>query len=94
VAVPNTGGWGTFADVSATLSGVPTGTTTLYLTFAGAGSGLFDVDDFTLVTAPGGGTGGFRSGTCLDAIRHGTTKSTSPASWTCTEGADQKSARS
>jgi hypothetical protein len=49
VAVPNTGGWDTFADVQTTLTGVPTGTANLYLTYTGTGTGLFDVDDFTLV---------------------------------------------
>lgn len=48
VAVPNTGGWDTFADVRTSLSGAPAGTRDLYLTFAGSGGGLFDVDDFTL----------------------------------------------
>ena len=50
VAVPNTGGWNTFRDVQTTLTGVPTGRQRLYLTFTGSGSGLFDVDDFTLTS--------------------------------------------
>ncbi|GAB2845846.1 ThuA domain-containing protein [Lentzea nigeriaca] len=49
VAVPNTGGWNKFADVETSLTGVPSGPRTLYLTFAGSGSGLFDVDDFTFL---------------------------------------------
>ncbi|CCK26909.1 hypothetical protein BN159_2530 [Streptomyces davaonensis JCM 4913] len=51
VAVPNTGGWSTFREVSTTLSNVPAGTSDVYLTFAGSGSGLFDVDDFTFTKA-------------------------------------------
>lgn len=49
VAVPNTGNWDTYADLQTTLTGVPTGTANLYLTYTGTGTGLFDVDDFTLV---------------------------------------------
>ncbi|MFW6691181.1 PQQ-dependent sugar dehydrogenase [Streptomyces sp. MAR4 CNX-425] len=49
--VPVTGGWETFQDVTADLSGAPDGTTGLYLVFAGSGTGaLYDVDDFTLTT--------------------------------------------
>ncbi|MDQ0765213.1 glucose/arabinose dehydrogenase [Streptomyces canus] len=50
-AVPVTGGWETFQDVTANLSRAPRGTTTLYLVFKGSGTGaLFDVDDFTFTT--------------------------------------------
>ncbi|GAA1023349.1 hypothetical protein Aple_084290 [Acrocarpospora pleiomorpha] len=49
VAVPNTGGWTTFANVTTTLTGVPVGSANLFLTFTGTGTGLFDVDDYTLV---------------------------------------------
>ncbi|MEU0213448.1 PQQ-dependent sugar dehydrogenase [Streptomyces canus] len=50
--VPVTGGWETFQDVTANLSRVPRGTTTLYLVFKGSGTGaLFDVDDFTFTTS-------------------------------------------
>ena len=46
VTVPNTGGYGTYTDVSTTLSG---GSGALYLVFTGTGTGgLFDVDDFAL----------------------------------------------
>ncbi|MET8082287.1 PQQ-dependent sugar dehydrogenase [Streptomyces sp. NPDC005303] len=51
-AVPVTGGWETFQDVTADLSRAPRGSTTLYLVFKGSGTGaLFDVDDFTFTTA-------------------------------------------
>ncbi|MFE5891183.1 carbohydrate-binding protein [Streptomyces sp. NPDC056462] len=48
--VPVTGGWDTFTDVTANLSGAPAGTTELFLVFRGpTGQGnLFDVDAFTL----------------------------------------------
>nr|WP_206314588.1 PQQ-dependent sugar dehydrogenase [Streptomyces coryli] len=50
-AVPVTGGWETFQDVSADLSNAPAGPTTLYLVFKGSGDGaLYDVDDFTFTT--------------------------------------------
>ncbi|MGW2171570.1 carbohydrate-binding protein [Streptomyces sp. NPDC001705] len=51
-AVPVTGGWETFTDVSAPLSQVPPDSTELYLVFRGpTGQGnLFDVDAFTFTT--------------------------------------------
>ncbi|MEU4836510.1 PQQ-dependent sugar dehydrogenase, partial [Streptosporangium sp. NPDC023615] len=54
VNVTSTGSWETFADVSANLSGAPSGVTTLYLVFRGAtGQGyLFDLDAFTFGTGP------------------------------------------
>ncbi|NBE84657.1 ThuA domain-containing protein [Micromonospora rubida] len=74
VAVPNTGSWTTYADVSAPLTGVPAGSQNLYLTFAGTGTGLFDVDDVTLIrsSTPTNGTGPIRGlgGKCLD-VRNG-----------------------
>ncbi|MGW6054356.1 carbohydrate-binding protein [Streptomyces sp. NPDC055189] len=53
VAVPITGGWENYQDVTANLSGAPSGTTDLVLVFNGpSGQGnLFDVDAFTLATA-------------------------------------------
>jgi hypothetical protein len=54
------------------LTGVPTGTQTLYLTFTGT---TFDVDDFTLVRGGGGtGTGPIAglAGKCLDVDGGGT----------------------
>ncbi|MGV9319187.1 PQQ-dependent sugar dehydrogenase [Streptomyces sp. NPDC003660] len=48
--VPVTGGWETFQDVSADLTGAPRGTTTLFLVFKGGTGALFDVDDFTFTT--------------------------------------------
>ena len=69
VAVPNTGSWTTFADVSTPLSGVPSGTANVYLTFTGTGTGLFDVDDFTWSrSTAAAGTGPIKglAGKCLD----------------------------
>ncbi|MFC4022105.1 ThuA domain-containing protein [Micromonospora sp. GCM10011542] len=87
VAVPNTGSWTTYADVTTTLSGVPSGTQNLYLTFTGSGTGLFDVDDFTLVKG-GGGTGGVGpvkglGGKCLDVRASGTADGTQIQIYTC-----------
>ncbi|GIF72588.1 family 20 glycosylhydrolase [Asanoa siamensis] len=51
VAVPNTGGYGSYADVTTSLTA---GSGALFLVFTGAGGGLFDVDSFALTggTAP------------------------------------------
>jgi len=56
VAVAPTGGWDTFANVSAGVSSIPAGTTSLFLVFKGVtGQGnLFDVDAFTLNPAGAG----------------------------------------
>ncbi|GAA3846636.1 hypothetical protein GCM10022226_82820 [Sphaerisporangium flaviroseum] len=52
VAVPSTGSWDTFRDVTTTLSGSASGA--LFLVFTGGSGSLFDVDTFTLTktTAP------------------------------------------
>ncbi|MGY0003812.1 lectin [Micromonospora sp. I033] len=92
VAVPNTGSWTTFADVNTTLAGVPSGSQTVYLTFAGTGSGLFDVDDFTLVRGGGGGgTGPIRglAGKCLDVRGGATADGTQVQLYTCNGGTAQ-----
>ena len=49
-AVPATGGWESFQDVSANLTNRPAGTTTLHLVFKGGSGSLFDIDDFTFTT--------------------------------------------
>lgn len=82
VAVPNTGSWTTFANVTTTLSNVPSGAQNLYLTFTGSGTGLFDVDDFTLVKGAVARPGSARS-------------RVSPASaWTCAAAAPPMAPRS
>ncbi|GHJ44067.1 hypothetical protein Cs7R123_14090 [Catellatospora sp. TT07R-123] len=85
VAVPNTGSWSTYADVSAPLTGVPTGNQTLFLTFTGTGTGLFDVDDFTLVKTGTPGTGPVKglAGKCLDVRGSGTADGTQIQLYTC-----------
>ncbi|MFC6082693.1 carbohydrate-binding protein [Sphaerisporangium aureirubrum] len=54
--VPVTGGWDTFADVTANLTAMPSGTSALYFVFRGVtGQGnLFDLDAFTVDAASGG----------------------------------------
>ncbi|WP_433312897.1 ThuA domain-containing protein [Micromonospora chersina] len=93
VAVPNTGSWTTFADVSTALTGVPSGSRTVWLTFTGSGSGLFDVDDFTLVrgSGGGGGTGPVRglAGKCLDVRSGATADGTQIQLYTCNGSAAQ-----
>jgi type 1 glutamine amidotransferase len=86
IAVPNTGSWSTFANVSGALTGVPSGTHNLYLTFTGTGTGLFDLDDFTLVKgAPPTGTGPIvgLAGKCLDVNGSGTADGTKIQLYTC-----------
>ncbi|PZG13944.1 glycosyl hydrolase [Micromonospora craterilacus] len=93
VAVPNTGSWTTFADVTTNLSNVPSGLRNVYLTFTGSGSGLFDVDDFTLVRGTGGGgsTGPITglAGKCLDVRGGATADGTQIQIYTCNGGAAQ-----
>ncbi|NUT95110.1 MAG: carbohydrate-binding protein, partial [Saccharothrix sp.] len=81
VAVPVTGGWESFTTVSGSLSGAPSGTTALYLTFSGGAGALFDVDSFTLngPTGPIVGT----SGKCVDVSGAGTADGTKIQLWTC-----------
>ncbi|GLZ60291.1 MULTISPECIES: ThuA domain-containing protein [Micromonospora] len=93
VAVPNTGSWTTFANVTTALSNVPSGTQNLYLTFTGNGTGLFDVDDFTLVKGSGGSTGvgpikGL-AGKCLDVRNGATADGTQIQIYTCNSSAAQ-----
>jgi type 1 glutamine amidotransferase len=81
VTVPNTGGWETYQDVTTPLTGVPSGTQTLYLTFTG---GNFDVDDFTLVRGSSG-TGPIvgLAAKCLDVDGGGTANGTQIQIWDC-----------
>ena len=93
VAVPVTGGWETFTDVSATLANVPTGSVTLYLTFAGSGTGyLFDLDAFTFGTSTGARTGRITSvgGKCVDVNGASSADGTKIQLWTCTSGTNQQ----
>ncbi|WP_433535198.1 ThuA domain-containing protein [Micromonospora sp. CA-249363] len=87
VTVPNTGSWDTYANVTTALSNVPSGTQNLYLTFNGSGTGLFDVDDFTLVRGTGGtnGVGPVKglAGKCLDVRNGATADGTQIQIYTC-----------
>ncbi|MFI7488621.1 PQQ-dependent sugar dehydrogenase [Micromonospora echinaurantiaca] len=91
--VPVTGAWDAFTTVSGTVAGAPAGTTTLYLTFAGSGTGaLYDVDAFTLNTGTtSGGTGPIRglAGKCLDVRNAGTADGTQIQLYTCNGTAAQ-----
>ncbi|WP_436535599.1 PQQ-dependent sugar dehydrogenase [Actinoplanes sp. HUAS TT8] len=87
--VPVTGAWNVFTDVSTTITSPPAGTTTLYLTFSGGGTGaLFDVDTFTFTT---GGTGPVRgfANKCLDVNGGGSADGTKIQLWTCNGSAAQ-----
>ncbi|MEU1124748.1 PQQ-dependent sugar dehydrogenase [Streptomyces sp. NPDC005899] len=91
-AVPVTGGWETFRDVSANLTGRPATTTTLYLVFKGGSGSLFDVDDFTLTTtatpARSGRIAGF-GGKCVDVANGADADGTQIQLWTCNQSAAQ-----
>ncbi|WP_309111188.1 carbohydrate-binding protein [Saccharothrix sp.] len=80
--VQPTGSWETFATVTGTLAGAPTGTTKLYFTFAGGTGALFDVDSFTFTTAFQGqilGTGA----KCVDVANRATANGTAVRMWDC-----------
>jgi glucose/arabinose dehydrogenase len=85
VAVPNTGSYETFTDVSTNLSTVPAGTTTLFLTFSGGAGSLFDVDSFTFNLPVGGGSGPITNsgGKCTNVAGGGTADGTSLQLLTC-----------
>ncbi|QDY10071.1 carbohydrate-binding protein [Micromonospora sp. HM134] len=93
--VPVTGGWDVFTTVTGTVSGAPTGTTTLYLTFAGGSGLLYDLDAFTLNTGttppPTNGTGPIKglAGKCLDVRNAATADGTQVQILTCNGGAGQ-----
>ncbi|SNY24795.1 PQQ-dependent sugar dehydrogenase [Paractinoplanes atraurantiacus] len=96
VTVPVTGSYETFTEVSTTLSNVPSGTITLYLTFSGGSGTLFDVDAFTFgATSNGGGTGRIvgAGGSCVDVNGNSSADGTKIQLWTCGTGANQQWAR-
>ncbi len=93
VTVPVTGGWETFTEVSTTLTGVPAGTSTIYLTFAGSGSGyLFDVDAFSFGASTGSRTGRITGpgGKCADVSGSSTADGTKIQLWACGSGTNQQ----
>ncbi|MFD6248382.1 PQQ-dependent sugar dehydrogenase [Streptomyces roseolus] len=84
--VPVTGGWETFQDVTATLTGRPAGPTTLHLVFKGGTGSLFDVDEFSFTTSGDGPrSGAVRgvNGKCLDVDGAQTADGTKIQLWTC-----------
>jgi glucose/arabinose dehydrogenase len=91
--VPVTGSWETFTTVSGPISNAPAGTTTLYLTFAGAGTAaLYDLDTVTFATsATGNGVGPVKglAGKCLDVREALTTDGTQMQLYTCNNSAAQ-----
>jgi glucose/arabinose dehydrogenase/PKD repeat protein len=88
--VPVTGGWETFTNVTGSITGAPAGTTTLYLTFAGTGTGaLYDLDAFTFTTGTSGGGTGIGpivglAGKCLEVDGGATADGTQIQISTCT----------
>ncbi|WP_029386652.1 PQQ-dependent sugar dehydrogenase [Streptomyces leeuwenhoekii] len=88
VAVPVTGGWETFQDVSTALGSRPAGTTTLYLVFKGGIGSLFDVDEFSFTTGDDGTRAGAVRGVggkCLDVDGAHTADGTKVQIWTCND---------
>ncbi|MCG5216894.1 carbohydrate-binding protein [Streptosporangium soli] len=76
VAVPVTGGWETFTNVSTALTNRPSGTTELFLVFTGGSGALFDVDDFTFATGAAAGQITGVNGQCVDVAGAGTADGT------------------
>ncbi|MFI5808766.1 PQQ-dependent sugar dehydrogenase [Streptomyces sp. NPDC051561] len=92
-AVPATGSWDTFRDVSVALNARPAGATTLHLVFKGGTGSLFDVDDFTLTTTatpPQGGELKGVGGKCADVSNGSSADGTQIQLWTCNQSAAQK----
>ncbi|MGW6207733.1 PQQ-dependent sugar dehydrogenase [Streptomyces sp. NPDC055089] len=94
VAVPVTGSWETFQDVSTNLTNRPAGTTTLHLVFKGGTGSLFDVDEFTVTTS---GASGPREGVitgiggkCVDVAAGAVADGTQIQLYTCNQTAAQK----
>ncbi|GAB1510066.1 PQQ-dependent sugar dehydrogenase [Actinophytocola sp. KF-1] len=92
VTVPVTGGWDTFTEVATTLSNVPAGTTTVYLTFSGGSGFLFDVDAVTFGAPTGGTTTRITGlgGKCVDVDGGSTADGAKIQLWTCNGGTNQQ----
>lgn len=95
LAVPNTGGWDNYTELSTTVTRPDDGTHDLYLVFTGGGGALLDVDSYTF-TGPGVGTGGARTGEikglgkCVDISSSQTADGTKVQVWTCNGTAAQR----
>lgn len=81
VAVPVTGGWETFQNVSTALTGSASGP--LFLTFTGGAGALFDVDNFTVTRSGGPGPIVGLAAKCVDVDNAGTADGTKVQLWTC-----------
>ncbi|MEU0146122.1 PQQ-dependent sugar dehydrogenase [Streptomyces sp. NPDC006288] len=94
VAVPVTGSWETFQDVSTNLTDRPAGTTTLHLVFKGGSGSLFDVDEFTVATsgstAPREGAITGIGGKCVDVDAGASVDGTQIQLYTCNRTAAQR----
>jgi glucose/arabinose dehydrogenase len=92
VTLPSTGGWDIFTEVATTLSNVPAGTSTLYLTFSGGSGFLFDVDAFTFGASTGGTTSRITGlgGKCVDVNGGSTADGAKVQLWTCNGGTNQQ----
>jgi glucose/arabinose dehydrogenase len=87
VAVPVTGGWEVFQNVTAPLTA--SGSGPLYLVFTGGAGSLFDVDNFTLIKAGAGPIRGLAS-KCLDVSGGATADGTQIQLYTCNGTAAQQ----
>ncbi|RLK11990.1 glucose/arabinose dehydrogenase [Micromonospora sp. M71_S20] len=90
--VPVTGAWDAFTTVSGSISGAPASTGTLYLTFAGTGTGaLYDVDTFAFTTGSAVRTGPVvgLGGKCLDVRNAATADGTQIQIYGCNGSAAQ-----
>ncbi|ROP31986.1 PQQ-dependent sugar dehydrogenase [Couchioplanes caeruleus] len=90
-AIPVTGSWETFTEVTGAISGAPPAGGTLYLTFSGGAGALFDVDAFTLDGAGTARTGAIRglAGKCLDVAGGSPADGTKIQLYTCNGTAAQ-----
>ncbi|MFB7248263.1 glycosyl hydrolase [Streptomyces populi] len=91
-AVPVTGDWETFQDVTTALTDRPTGSTTLHLVFKGGSGSLFDVDEFSFTTSGGTRSGEVKGvgGKCLDVSGGASADGTKVQLWTCNNTGAQK----
>ncbi|GAB3444896.1 PQQ-dependent sugar dehydrogenase [Actinophytocola sediminis] len=83
VAVPVTGDWETFTEVTTTLANQPAGTTTLYLRFTGGAGSLFDLDEYGFATGARTGQITGIGGKCVDVSGSNTADGTKVQLWTC-----------
>ncbi|MCG5214845.1 RICIN domain-containing protein [Streptosporangium soli] len=97
VAVPGTGGWDAYTEVTAPVTRPDDGTHDLYLAFSGTGAGaLYDVDEYTFTgagvsTPPVARTGEIKAlGKCADISASGTADGTRIQTYDCNGTAAQR----